>query len=120
MPGRSGAACPSPILAKGYDDFGSLPTSGTLQRAVGPGEQAAAGGLDHHVVLDPDAAPARQVHPGLDRDDHALLQDRAAAGVEARVLVRLQAHAVADTVDETIGQPAGPDHGARGLVHLAG
>src|SRR5262249_41438294 len=85
----------------------------------GSGELAAATGLDDHVVLDADAAPAGQVDAGLDGDDHALLEHGVAARVEAGVLVRLQAQAVADAVDEPVAQAAGPDDRPPRFIALA-
>src|SRR5262245_62613772 len=101
MPGRSGGAVstsdmPEGYLARGEFNRRSRDSAGQLQRAVGGGQQPAAARLHDHVVLDPDAAPARQVDPRLDRDAHALGEPGRAARLEARVLVDLKTEAVGE------------------------
>src|SRR5260370_27684913 len=118
MPGLScGAARTSAIADKctpGLDE-----SAGDAKRAIGTGQHAPARRLDDHVVLDAHAAPARDVDARLDGHDHALFEDRFAAGVEARSLVRLEAQTVAHAVDEPVGHAAGPAHAASRLVHFA-
>src|SRR5215471_2483097 len=120
MPGLSGGTgCPSAIVEERLRAISSVGWASRAQPPVRPGELPAAGGLDQDVVLDADAAPARQVDTRLDRDHHALFQHGSAARIHAGILVRLQAQAVADAVDEPVAEPAGPDHGPRRLVDLA-
>src|SRR5205814_9748410 len=72
---------------------------GRGEQAPGPGAPVAAG---HEDVLDPDAAPARQVHPRLDGDRDPGSESTLASVPEHRRLVHLEAHAVAQAVLEVL------------------
>src|SRR5450830_542086 len=72
------------------------------QRPIRFGEEPAARSLDHNVVLDADAAPARDVDARLDGEDHAGLEHRGRARVKARIFVCLEAEAMPDSVEEPI------------------
>src|SRR6187200_3338138 len=67
---------------------------------------------DDHEVLEPDAAVALPIAPGLERDHVAGLQ-RVAAAAEAGPLVDVEPDAVAEPVEEAVAQ-----HGARLLAEL--
>src|SRR2546423_4818323 len=87
----------------------------------GNGEQLrAALGLrpDHQRVLDADAAPARQIDPGFDGDRSAIIQCTRQTGAQTRVLVDLQADAVAEAVAAELAEAGAGDDGARGGGHV--
>src|SRR5713226_8624683 len=79
------------------------------KRSSGIRQEPAPIGLDDDIVLDPHPAPTRDVDPWLDREHHPDLEHRLRAWVERRVLVRLEAEPVADTVEKPIAQPGGLD-----------
>ena len=80
------------------------PTS-NLQPLLEVREHVAAGLGHGHHVLDPHPAQAREVQPGLNRDDRARFQ--ALGELKARGLVDLQPQAVARAVEEP-ARPATP------------
>jgi len=80
-----------------------------MQRTVGVGEQPAARPLHHEVVLDPHAAPPRDVDPRLDGEHHARLEHGRRARVEAWVFVSFQSETVPDPVEEHVAHAGSLD-----------
>src|SRR5438067_1876470 len=94
-----------------------------LVREVRQRLAAAAG--DEREVLEPHAAIALSVGARLERDDVAGDQLVVAGAAEARVLVHVQADAVAETVEEAVAKDRPRLLRAlrrvpRGLVHVTG
>src|SRR2546425_4379935 len=93
------------------------------RREAGSEELCGAVGGDDHVVFAADAVVAGNVDAWLVGKGHARLEDGLAAADEIRMLVAVEANAVAKAVGErfVVGAEAcASDDGARGIVHGAG
>src|SRR5579859_7831757 len=84
------------------------------------GSRGAGPGTDHQGVLNPDAAPARQVDTRLDGDGNPVPEFTRPAHSQGRGLVDLQAHAVTEPVAEVLAVPGRLDDVPRHRVHVRG
>src|SRR3989442_1950237 len=92
------------------------------RREAGSEELCGAVGGDDHVVFAADAVVAGNVDAWLVGKGHARLEDGLAAADEIRMLVAVEANAVAEAVrgEFVVGAVAGgSDDGAAGLRHAA-
>src|SRR6266702_6992347 len=88
------------------------------RREAGSEELRGAFGGDHHVVFAADAVVAGNVDAWLVGKGHARLEDGLAAADKIRMLVAVEANAVAEAVGEefVVGAETGAgDYGARGI-----
>src|SRR6185437_13004639 len=101
----------------GFWDFRFSLNVATLEAPVEAGEDLASGVSNEHVVLDADAAFARQVDSGFDGDDQSGAKLLFAAGFAHRgQFVDFAADAVAEPVAELLGEPGPLDHVAGNAV----
>src|SRR2546426_12537680 len=92
------------------------------RREAGCEELRGAVGGDDHVVFAADAVVAGNINAGLVREGHARLEDGLAAADKIRMLVAVEADAVAEAGGEefVIGaEGCAGDDGARGIVQAA-
>src|SRR3954454_12464643 len=80
-------------------------------------QHVAAGRGDHDRIFDPDTAYTFEVNAWLDGNGHARLERQLLFLAQARGLVNLQSETMAGGVNESVVQPRGLKHLARGPIH---